>query len=89
MKNRRKKMKYKLKTIDRKHITLNDDFVVSVEYDGYHKIIKDVNGKPYHCFIVKTSRGNLDYYIALFDDYKMNEDDSNLKFVCDWGFNKD
>lgn len=83
-------MKYKLKTLDKTHITINDDFVVSVEYAGHHEIIsKDVNDKPYHLFLVKTSRWNIDYYIAIYDDYKMNEDDSNLKFVCDWGFNKD
>jgi len=79
-------MKYKLKTIDGKHITLNDDYVVYVQYLGHHN-----NVAPHHSFLVATSPNISDtkFDIPLFDDYKMNDDDSNYKFVCDWGFNKE
>lgn len=77
-------MKYKLKTIDGKHVTLNDDYVVYVQYIGHSNTVA-----PNHSFLVATSISDTKFVIPLFDDYKMNEDDSNLKFVCDWGFNKE
>lgn len=75
-------MKYKLITNDYKHITLNDEYVESVEYFG-----KDYFRDGLPRFQVKTITNTI-YMIYVDDSIDKKYGSENLKFIYDWGFNK-